>query len=52
MTAAAITVDVLPTSIPGQCHDVLIKTVTFTFTFVSGVTLDDRPAPQFNVAIS
>ena len=24
----------------------------FIFTFVSGVTLDDRPAPQFNVAIS
>ena len=56
MTAAAITADVLPTSIPDQCHDVLIKTGTFTFififTFVSGVTLDDRPAPQFNVAIS
>ena len=56
MTAAAITADVLPTSIPDQCHDVLIKTGTFTFififTFVSGVTLDDRPAPQFNVATS
>jgi hypothetical protein len=23
----------------------------FIFTFVSGLSLDDRPAPQFNVAI-
>ena len=51
-TAAAITADVQPTSIPGQCHDVLIKTGTFTFIFIGGVTLGDRPAPQFNVAIS
>ena len=57
MTAAAITADVLPASIPRQCHDVLIKTGTFAFifififTFVSGLSLDDRPAPQFNVAI-
>lgn len=56
MTAAAITADVLPTSMPGQCHDVLIKTgifiFIFIFTFVSGVTPDHRPAPQFNVATS
>jgi hypothetical protein len=51
-TAAAITADVQPTSIPGQCHDVLIKTGTFTFIVIGGVTLGDRPAPQFNVAIS
>ena len=54
-TAAAITADGLPTSIPGQCHDVLIKTGTFAFAFIfifiSGLSLDDRPAPQFNVAI-
>ena len=49
-TAAAITADVLPASIPDQCHHVSIKTVTFTF--IGGVTMGDRPAPQFNAAIS
>ena len=51
-TAAAITADVLPASIPDQCHDVSTKTVTFPFTFIGGVTMGDRPAPQFNAAIS
>ena len=50
MTAAAITADVLPASIPDQCHHVSIKTVTFTF--IGGVTMGDRPAPQFHAAIS
>jgi hypothetical protein len=49
-TAAAVTADVLPAIIPGQCHEVLIETGTS----ISSVTSaqGDRAASQFTAEIS
>jgi hypothetical protein len=47
---AAVTADVLPASIPGQCHEVLTETGTFTFSVTSAQ--GDRAAPQFSADIS
>jgi hypothetical protein len=45
-----VTADVLPASIPGQCHEVLTETGTFTFSVTSAQ--GDRAAPQFGADIS
>jgi hypothetical protein len=45
-----VTADVLPASIPGRCHDVLIETGTFTFSVTSAQ--GDRAASQFSAEIS
>ena len=44
-TAAAVTADVLPASIPGQCHEVLTRTGTFAPSVTSAP--GDRAAPRF-----
>jgi len=49
-TAAAITAGVLPASIPGQCHEVLTETGTFTIGVTSAQ--GDRAAPRFGAEIS
>jgi hypothetical protein len=49
-TAAAVTADVLPASIPGQCHEFLIETGTITLGVTSAQ--GDRAASQFSAEIS
>ena len=49
-TAAAITAGVLPASIPGQFHEVLTETGTFTIGVTSAQ--GDRAAPRFGAEIS
>ncbi|HEY1000053.1 MAG TPA: hypothetical protein VGD83_10465 [Streptosporangiaceae bacterium] len=51
-TAAAMTADVLPANIPGQCHEVLIKTGTFTITTSVTDAQGERAAAQFSAEIS
>src|SRR5262249_57392676 len=48
--AAAVTADVLPAIIPGQCHEVLIETGTFSLSVTSAQ--GDRAAPQFSAEVS
>ena len=48
--AAAVTADVLPAIIPGQCHEVLIETGTSSFSVTSAQ--GDRAASQFSAEIS
>ena len=45
-----MTADVLPASIPGQGHEALTETGTFTFSVTSAQ--GDRAAPQFSAEIS